>query len=299
MNYLLKNNNLYKFDENIIIEKPYYANEIEVCIDESGFALFDKLNKDKAKVEDNLLKVGKTKIKTFEAQLPNFNYDFSLDCEFEIDLNIIKEASKFTDSKGLKPVLSGVYVNNLGTITATDSFKLYHYDKGKSEKGVILSKELVNEIIKYAGCGAMIRFNKSNAQVIIFDENHNQIVIMGRLVNAEYPNVDNLVKKDYSNLVALNKEELKNKVEIGKLVNGDGITVYIADNEITFTGDNEYTSEFDSKNLNIYMRLDNLVNALNVLNENNILISHQGDKKPIMFYEKEKTILVLPIRRID
>ena len=47
------------------------------------------------------------------------------------------------------------------------------------------------------------------------------------------------------------------------------------------------------------MRLDNLVNALNVLNENNILISHQGDKKPIMFYEKEKTILVLPIRRID
>ncbi len=299
MNYLLKNNKLYKFDENIIIEKSYYANKIEVCIDESGFALFDKLNKNKAKVEDNLLKVGKTKIKTFEPQLPNFNYDFDLDCEFGIDLNIIKEASKFADGKGLKPVLSGVYVNNLGTITATDSFKLYHYDKGKSEKGVILSKELVSEIIKYAGCGAMIRFNKSNAQVIIFDENHNQVVIMGRLVNAEYPNIDNLVKKDYSNLVALNKEELKNKVEIGKLVNGDGITVYIANNEITFTGDNEYTSEFDSKNLNIYMRLDNLVNALNVLNENNILISHQGDKKPIMFYEKEKTIIVLPIRRID
>ena len=299
MNYLLKQNRLFKFDENIIIEKPYYANEIEVCIDESGIALFDKLNKDKAKVEDNLLKVGKTKIKTFEAQLPNFNYDFDLDCEFKIDLNIIKEASKFTDSKGLKPVLSGVYVNNLGTITATDSFKLYHYDKGKSENGVILSKELVSEIIKYANCKAIIRFNKSNAQIIIIDENHNQIVIMGRLINAQYPNVDQLVKKDYTNLVTLNKNELKNIVEIGKLVNGDGITVYIANNEITFTGDNEYTAEFDSKNLNIYMRLDNLVNALNVLNQDEILLSHQGDKKPIMFYEKEKTILVLPIRRID
>lgn len=298
MNYLLKQNRLYKFDENIIIEKPYYANEIEVCIDESGFALFDKLNKDKAKVEDNLLKVGKTKIKTFEAQLPNFNYDFDLDCEFEIDLNIIKEASKFTDSKGLKPVLSGVYVNNLGTITATDSFKLYHYDKGKSEKGVILTKELVNEIIKYAGKRAVLEFNKSNAHINILDDDGEDIRITGRLINAQYPNVDQLVKKDYSNLVTLNKEELKNKVEIGKLVNGDGITVYIANNEITFTGDNEYTSEFDSKNLNIYMRLDNLVNALNVLNENNILISHQGDKKPIMFYEKEKTILVLPIRKL-
>lgn len=297
MNYLLKDNKLYKFDENIIIEKPYYANDIEVCIDESGFALFDKLNKDNAKVEDNLLKVGKTKIKTFEYNLPNFNYDFNLDCEFQIDLNIIKEASKFTDSKGLKPVLSGVYVNNLGTITATDSFKLYHYHKGKSEKGVILTKELVNEIIKYAGCKGAITFNKNNAQVII--NNNDEIVkITGRLVNAEYPNVENLVKRDYTNLIQLNKEELKNIVEIGKLVNGTDITVYINNNEITFTGDNEYNTEFDTKNLDIFMRLDNLTNVLSVLNKDEILLSHLGDKKPIMFYEDEKTILVLPIRKL-
>lgn len=297
MNYLLKDNKLYKFDENIIIEKPYYANEIEVCIDENGFALFDKLNKDKAKVEDNLLKVGKTKIKTFEYNLPNFNYNF--ENGFEIDLNIIKEASKFIDSKGLKAVLSGIYVNDLGTITATDSFKLYHYDKGKSENGVILSKELVNEIIKYANCKAILKFNKSNAQVIINDDVDNLTVITGRLINAQYPNVDQLVKRDYSNLVTLNKEKLKNIVEIGKLVNGSDITVYINNNEITFTGDNEYTAEFDCKNLDIYMRLDNLVNVLSVLNEKDILLSHLGDKRPIMFYENEKTILVLPIRRMN
>lgn len=296
MNYLLKNNKLYKFDENIIIEKSYYANEIEVCIDESGFALFDKLNKDKAKVEDNLLKVGKTKIKTFEYNLPNFNYNF--DNEFEIDLNVIKEASKFTDAKGLKAVLSGIYVNDLGTIIGTDSFKLYHYNKGKSENGVILSKELVTEIIKYANCKAILRFNKSNAQVIINDENHNQIVITGRLINAQYPNVENLVKRDYSNLIQLNKNELKNIVEIGKLVNGTDITVLINNNEITFTGDNEYNTDFDTKNLDILMRLDNLTNVLSVLNKDEILLSHLGDKKPIMFYEDEKTILVLPIRKL-
>lgn len=297
MNYLLKDNKLYKFDENIIIEKPYYANNIEVCIDESGFALFDKLNKDKAKVEDNLLKVGKTKIKTFEKQLPNFNYNF--DNEFEIDLNIIKEASKFTDSKGLKVVLSGIYVNDLGTIIGTDSFKLYHYDKGKSENGVILSKELVSEIIKYAGKRAVLAFNKSNAHINILDDNGEDIRITGRLINAQYPNVDQLVKRDFNNLVSLDKEELKNIVEIGKLVNGTDVTVLINNNEITFTGDNEYTTEYDTKNLNIYMRLDNLVNVLSVLNKNEIILSHSGDKKPIMFYENEKTILVLPIRRMN
>lgn len=296
MNYLLKDNKLYKFDENIIIEKPYYANEIEVCIDESGFALFDKLNKDKAKVEDNLLKVGKTKIKTFEYNLPNFNYNF--ENGFEIDLNIIKEASKFTDSKGLKAVLSGIYVNDLGTITATDSFKLYHYDKGKSENGVILSKELVSEIIKYAGYKAILKFNKSNAQVIINDNVDNLTVITGRLINAQYPNVDQLVKKDYSNLVSLNKEELKNIVEIGKLVNGTDITVYINNNEITFTGDNEYTAEFETKNLNVYMKLDNLINAINSLNKDEILISYKENLKPLMFYEDDKTIIVLPIRKM-
>lgn len=297
MNYLLKDNKLYKFDENIIIEKPYYANEIEVCIDESGFALFDKLNKDKAKVEDNLLKVGKTKIKTFEYNLPNFNYNF--DNGFEIDLNIIKEASKFTDSKGLKAVLSGIYVNELGTITATDSFKLYHYDKGKSENGVILSKELVNEIIKYVGKRALLSFNKTNAHIYILDDDGNEIIVSGRLINAQYPDVSKLVQKDFSNLVTLDKDELKKIVEIGKLVNGNDITVLINNNEITFTGDNEYTTEYNSNNLDIYMRLENLVNVLSVLNENEILLSHSGDKKPIMFYENEKTILVLPIRRMN
>ena len=98
--------------------------------------------------------------------------------------------------------------------------------------------------------------------------------------------------------INLNKEELKNKVEIGKLVNGTDVTVLINNNEITFTGDNEYTTEFDSKNLSIYMKLDNLVNALSVLNKDEILLSHLGDKKPIMFYEDNKTILVLPIRKL-
>lgn len=296
MNYLLKNNKLYKFDENIIIEKDYQANNIEVCIDEAGFNLFDKLDKSKAKVEDNLLKVGKTKIKTFEKQLPNFNYDFSLDCEFEIDLNILKEASKFTDVKGLKAVLSGVYINNLGTITATDSFKLYHYNKGKSEKSVILSKELLNEVIKYANCKAAITFNKSNAQIII--NNNDEIVkITGRLINSQYPNVDSLIQKDYNNLIALEKDKLKNAIEIGKLVGGDDISVYINNNEITFTGDNEHTCEIDSKNLDVYMKLDNLINVINVLNKNELLVNYTGNIKPLAFYEDNKTVIVLPMRK--
>lgn len=297
MNYLFKNNYLYKFDENIIIEKPYYANKIEVCIDEAGFNLFDKLDKSKAKVEDNLLKIGKTKIKTFEKQLPNFNYNF--DNGFEINLNIIKEAIKFTDSKGLKAVLSGVYVNELGTIIATDSFKLYHYDKGKSNNGVILSKELVSEIVKYAGKRALLSFNKTNAHIYILDDDGNEIRISGRLINAQYPNVDQLIKKDYNNLIALDKNKLKNIIEIGKLVGGDAITVYINNNEITFTGDNEYTCEFNSKNLNVYMKLDNLVNTLNSLSKNELLINYTENIKPLAFYEDNKTIIVLPMRKVE
>lgn len=298
MNYLLKQNRLYKFDENIIIEKPYYANNIEACIEESGFNLFDRLDKSKAKLEDNLIKIGKTKIKTFETQLPNFSNDYNYDNQFMIDLNIIKEASKFTDNKGLKPILSGIYINNLGTIIATDSFKLYHYDKGKNEKSVILSKELVNEIIKYANCKASILFNNSNAQIII-NNNDEIITITGRLINAQYPNVDNLIKKDFSNLVTLNKEELKNIIEIGKLVGGDTITIYLANNEVIIKGDNEYASEFDCKNLEVYMKLDSLVNAINVLNKEEILLSYSGSIKPVAFYEENKTIIVLPMRKVD
>ena len=55
MNYLFKENKLYRFDNNIIVESNYQANNIEVCVDEIGFKLFDKLDKTKAKVNNNLL----------------------------------------------------------------------------------------------------------------------------------------------------------------------------------------------------------------------------------------------------
>ena len=55
----------------------YQANNIEVCVDEIGFKLFDKLDKIKAKVNNNLLKVGKSTIKTIEAQMPTFDEKYT------------------------------------------------------------------------------------------------------------------------------------------------------------------------------------------------------------------------------
>lgn len=289
MNYLLKNNKLLKFDENIIIEKEYYANNIEVCVDESGFALFDKLNKDKAKVEDNLLKVGKTKIKTFEYNLPNFNYDFTEENEFEIDINIIKEASKFTDKKGLKPVLSGVYVNNLGTIIGTDSFKLYYYDKGKSDKSVILASEFVNEIVKYSNEKAKVRFNKSNVQVVFLN---NKTIITGRLINAQYPNVEQILKANEQNCTTFDKETFLEIAEIGKLVNGNA-TVLFENNEVIFSGDNEYNQEFKC-DFTFWCSLDYLLNGLSVFNENPTVFYNNHVFK---FVVGNKTLIILGMRK--
>lgn len=289
MNYLFKENKLYKFDNNIIVESNYQANNINVCIDEIGFKLFDKLDKENAYVSNNLLKVGKSSIKTIDAQLPTFDNEYT--SSFELDLNILKEASKFADKRNLKPTLTGVYVNDLGTIIATDSFKVYQYYKGESNKYVVLSPELVSELIKLNNDNCILQFNQTSAQVIL----ENETKITGRLLNGQYPNVNNLIKQYETNSIDFNKQEFLKQAEIGKLCNGE-ITIEINDNELTFKGDNEYTCEFKS-NFNTYLNLEYIMLALNVLS--NPTLYYNGENKPLLFEEDNKKVLIMTMKKVN
>lgn len=288
MNYLFKKNKLYRFDNNIIVESNYQANDIEVCVDEIGFKLFDKLDKTKAKVNNNLLKVGKSIIKTIEAQMPTFDEKYT--SEFELDLNILKEATKFADKRNFKPILTGVYVNDLGTIIAADSFKVYQYDKGESNKYVVLAPELVSELIKISNEKCVLKFNQTSAQVILNDETK----ITGRLLAGQYPNVSALVKQHQKNNIDFDKEEFLKHSEIGKLCNGD-ITIEITENELTFKGDNEYTCEFKSS-FNSYLNLEYILLALNVMNKPTLY--YNNEIKPLLFVENNKKVLIMCMRKV-
>lgn len=289
MNYLLKNNKKYKFDNNIIVEEIYEANNIEVCLEETGFNLFDKLDKSKAKLDENLLKIGKTKIKTIEANLPHFIDEYY--SEFEIDLKLIKEANKFVDKKGTRPALSGVYINSLGTIIATDSFKLYIYDKGNSNEYVILSQELVNELCKFSNEKALLKFNKTAAKIILDNAN---TIITGRLINSQYPNVFNLINVSNYTKLNFNKYDFQKIADIGKLVNGE-ITVLFENDEITFIGDNSYNCEFNS-NIESYVMFENINLALSVYDEDNVGLFYLSKEKPLIFNKNNKYVMIMIMR---
>lgn len=293
MNYLLKNNKKYKFDNNIIVETQYESNNVKVCIDEVGFKLFDQLDRANAYVENNLLKVGKSSIKTIEAQMPTFDEKYT--SEFEVDLDALKEASKFADTRATTPILTGIYVNDLGTIIATDRFKVYSLNKGASNKYIVLSKELVDELIKYQG-KAILRFNSTNAKTIINDST----IITGRLLAGQYPNVSQLLKitQGYE-LKNIDKQELLSKINLGKLVGGE-VNIQFNQNEITFYGDNEYNSILENsklENFNLYINLDYFNITLNVLKNNNVELYYKSELAPIIFTENDKMMLVMPMRK--
>lgn len=293
MNYLFKENRLYKFDNNIIVETQYESNNVNACIDETGFKLFDQLDRENAYVEKNLLKVGKSSIKTIEAQMPTFDEEYT--SEFEVDLDALKEASKFADTRSTTPILTGVYVNDLGTIIATDRFKVYSLNKGASNKYIVLSKELVDELIKYQG-KAILSFNSTNAKTIINDTT----IITGRLLAGQYPNVSQLLKitQGYE-LKNIDKQELLSKINLGKLVGGE-VNIQFNQNEITFYGDNEYNSILENSkldNFNLYINLDYFNITLNVLKNNNVELYYKSELAPIIFTENDKMMLVMPMKK--
>ena len=221
--------------------------------------------------------------------MPTFDNEYT--SSFELDLNILKEASKFADKRNLKPTLTGVYVNDLGTIIATDSFKVYQYYKGESNKYVVLSPELVSELIKLNNDNCILQFNQTSAQVIL----ENETKITGRLLNGQYPNVNNLIKQYETNSIDFNKQEFLKQAEIGKLCNGE-ITIEINDNELTFKGDNEYTCEFKS-NFNTYLNLEYIMLALNVLS--NPTLYYNGENKPLLFEEDNKKVLIMTMKKVN
>lgn len=294
MNYLFKENRLYKFDNNIIVETQYESNNVNACIDETGFKLFDQLDRKNAFTEGKLLKVGKSLIKTIEAQMPTFDEEYT--SEFEVDLDALKEASKFADTRETNPILTGVYVNDLGTIIATDRFKVYSLNKGTSNKYIVLSKELVDELIKHQG-KAILKFNTTNARTIINDST----IITGRLLAGNYPNVSQLLKLTQGyELKNIDKQELLSKINLGKLVGGE-VNIYFNQNEITFYGDNEYNSILENSkldNFNLYINLDYFNITLNVLKNNNVELYYKSELAPIIFTENDKMMLVMPMKRM-
>lgn len=289
MQYLFKNNKLYKYNENIIVESEFSANDQEFCIEENGYKLLSAMTCKDFKVDKGLVVVdGKAKLKTIESKLPNFDTNFTN--SFIISVAKLNQSKDFADKRNLKPILTGVYVNSVGTIVATDSYKVFCINKGRSEDGVVLPMDFINELAKETK-EATIKFNNTCVCIELEDRK-----VYGRLLNGKYPDVLGIIEKLKNNATKCDEvlaSLVLNKVKVGKLVGGD-IDISFSENGVEFKGDNEYTAENDTGINDITFKLGMIDLAFS--NSYNPKVYYTSNTTPLLLSELDKEIIILPIK---
>ena len=293
MNYYYENNKLILFNKEVVEEKPFKNVEEPFCLDEEGQKLFSALNQ-KFKIVEGTLIVGKSKIKLLNEKPPRFDLE-EQKTKTKINLTALKNASRFTSKQNTRPALLGVMFAENGTIVSTDSYQVFSYTPStlSTTNHIILSPELVKELIKYDGI-CDIEYTYRYARVYI-----NDIVITGRLLTGEYPNVLPLFERESQEL-KFNKDQLEETLKIGVLLSAKTKVVILQNNQVTIKGLGENTNEITQ---DVELELDyekkviaydNFKLAIDVVDNYSIQLGEEN--RPIIVLNENTKCLLLPMR---
>lgn len=299
MNYYFKDNKLIAYNQNVIEETTNdFVVEEPFCLDENGYKIFQALNKGKFKIENGVLKVGKSKIQLLNSTPPNFAKEFN--SVFNVNLSKIKEASKFAAKSVERPVMTGVFVSENGCILATDSFKIYCYNENNLEigNGIIITPEFVKELAKYNNTDCEMFFNNQVAQIRI-DEN---TTITGRLITGVFPTVGSFLKLENKEPLNFDQDKFNNILKLGDLLKGDNRKIVFDSNTVSisnFESDgNEIVEELEANLVEpLCLSFENIKNIVSVLGDEYSAYI-QSSTRPITFTNnaKDTICVIMPMR---
>lgn len=135
-------------------------------------------------------------------------------------------------------------------------------------------------------------------------------VLTSRLYNGDFIKKENIIPKDFTTRVAVNKELLKASIERAAiLVRGDKNSLIIFDvsgDKIEISSNSEIgnvqepvKAQTDGKDVKIAMNSKFIIEAVNALDEDEILISFNNQIQPFVcenIKDKSKLYLILPVR---
>lgn len=278
MYYYFKNKKLFKFNNDLIIMEDTDV-EGEFCLDENGYSLLKVLN-EKPVLQGNTLQVGKTKIVTYDKKLPD--YDNEVKWSVEVNLNMLSKASKFVAKNSGRPILTGVNINDTGSIVATDSFKMFIYNFKQSENKVTLSPDFVNELSKYSD-NAIIYINGNYAFTEI-----KGVTIVGRILLGNYPDISKLLNIGGSEYSI--PDNLTSLIDAASIVENN--IIVFENKELKIVSETIEFCEDVDLDINIALNLENLKLVLKTVPKS-VLIYNSWDT-PLYFRENNMICIILP-----
>ena len=255
------------------------------------------------------------------SEFPNIDLEFT-DSPIIIDGSIFKTAINqtifATSTQESRPVLTGVNFKiskNIMEVTATDSYrlskKIIELDtKIINNVDIIVPNRNLNEIIK------LIPDDDTKLDLHIFNNKViykiNDLIIMTRLINGNYPDTNRLIPDKYEYKIKVNLESFFNAIDRASLLtNNDEKNIIkletkkdimIISSNIPEIGNVEETLKIEkdtSKDIKISFSAKYMMDAIKTFNSEEINILLNGEVKPIILNyvdNNDLTQLILPIR---
>ena len=254
-------------------------------------------------------------------EFPNIDLEFTknpIELDKLVFKTMINQIIFSTSSQESRPVLTGINfkVNkNILECTATDSYRL-------SKKTIELNESVDNDINiivpskNLIETSRMLADDNEKLQLHIFANKiifkSNNIIIMSRLINGNYPATDKLIPDDFSLTIRVKLSDLYDAIDRASLLTNEEekniINLFIDSNlakitsnipEIGNVEENISIVNNENKNLNISFSSKFMMEAIKVFNSEEIELCFNGEIKPIIVKNvnnNQLIQLILPIR---
>lgn len=252
-------------------------------------------------------------------EYPNITLEKSqstITLEASVLKEMINQTSYAMSTQEVRPLLTGLNIKINGDIlecTATDSYRL-------SKKTVKLTNIIdnnVNIVIPGKSVNELVNILKDedSVEIDLFKNKvlftYNNILFQTALLNGSYPDTSNYIPKDFNYMINLNLKEFYSAIDrastimIGKdksiikmIIDNKKMTLY--GTSVDSKSKEELTVECNnSTKLEISYSSKYMLDALKVLDSENIILLINGDDKPIIINSvDDDTIveLILPIK---
>lgn len=314
-----KGSTLYSFSKKsktmVICRLEEFEIEKDFCIEDKTLNMVKILSPIRGLVINDTFTI-KSKKGNYKAKLVGENLlqpNLVVENFLNADVERLSIASKFVDNNsganGGKVVLTGVNVNSLGDIQATDSYFAFRYLSGKTReeneevKDIIIPKDFIDFITKEFSGNITINFNKNTCFI-----SKDNITYVSRYIDGKYPNMDMIFKNKGFVEISYNLNEFEEKFNIAKQVglseNKIATNIVLTGSKLIANGLNTYETELNNESQNfdfdICLGIDKVSAVFDNLSkkEKNLTLITTGKERPVFINDNDNEFVILPMRRL-
>lgn len=231
---------------------------------------------------------------------------------------IVDQTSFAVGTEESRPALTGINFkieNNVLECIATDSYRLAKKTIRLDQKinelvNIIVPNRNINEIAK------MLNNDNNNIEIHVFANKiifkFNNIIILSRLINANYPDTSKLIPTDFNVKMTVNLQDFYNSINRASLLtneadkntiklenNGNDITLSSNIPEIGNVLEKLNVNKEGNENIKIAFSSKYMMDALKTINSLEVKLLFNGEIKPIILKDNDNDDLIqliLPIR---